>query len=145
MQLLHNLALQMRQWLLLRSAAVCTVHGDVVPGCLYAHSVAIHLQQQCTVHAFLAVSAMSLSVICCTRLRAAPPVLAVIVKASSGPRYVVGCRNKVDKAKLASGTRVALDMTTLTIMRALPREVGGDVVQQMCWTADSSAGFYVCC
>jgi ATP-dependent 26S proteasome regulatory subunit len=45
------------------------------------------------------------------------------VKASSGPRYVVGCRNKVDKAKLASGTRVALDMTTLTIMRALPREV----------------------
>lgn len=49
---------------------------------------------------------------------------AVIVKASSGPRYVVGCRNKVDKAKLTTGTRVALDMTTLTIMRALPREVG---------------------
>ncbi|KAJ7549704.1 hypothetical protein O6H91_07G063800 [Diphasiastrum complanatum] len=47
----------------------------------------------------------------------------LIVKASSGPRYVVGCRNKVDKDKLASGTRVALDMTTLTIMRALPREV----------------------
>ncbi|KAL3150636.1 26S proteasome regulatory subunit 10B A, variant 2 [Trebouxia sp. C0010 RCD-2024] len=46
-----------------------------------------------------------------------------IVKASSGPRYVVGCRNKVDKAKLIAGTRVALDMTTLTIMRALPREV----------------------
>lgn len=48
----------------------------------------------------------------------------VIVKASSGPRYVVGCRNKVDKSKLVSGTRVALDMTTLTIMRSLPREVG---------------------
>lgn len=47
---------------------------------------------------------------------------AVIVKASSGPRYVVGCRGKVDKEKLTSGTRVALDMTTLTIMRALPRE-----------------------
>eukprot|EP00246_Nothoceros_aenigmaticus_P017241 TRINITY_DN829_c0_g1_i1.p1 TRINITY_DN829_c0_g1~~TRINITY_DN829_c0_g1_i1.p1 ORF type:complete len:397 (+),score=91.15 TRINITY_DN829_c0_g1_i1:36-1226(+) len=47
----------------------------------------------------------------------------LIVKASSGPRYVVGCRNKVDKEKLAAGTRVALDMTTLTIMRALPREV----------------------
>jgi len=46
-----------------------------------------------------------------------------IVKASSGPRYVVGCRNKVNKAKLVPGTRVALDMTTLTIMRALPREV----------------------
>jgi len=46
-----------------------------------------------------------------------------IVKASSGPRYVVGCRNRVDKSKLTAGTRVALDMTTLTIMRALPREV----------------------
>jgi len=46
-----------------------------------------------------------------------------VVKASSGPRYVVGCRTKVDKAKLTAGTRVALDITTLTIMRALPREV----------------------
>jgi len=46
-----------------------------------------------------------------------------IVKASSGPRYVVGCRTKVDKEKLLKGTRVALDMTTLTIMRVLPREV----------------------
>jgi len=46
-----------------------------------------------------------------------------IVKASSGPRYVVGCRNRVEKAKLTPGTRVALDMTTLTIMRKLPREV----------------------
>lgn len=47
-----------------------------------------------------------------------------IVKASSGPRYVVGCRNKLDKAALKPGTRVSLDMTTLTIMRKLPREVG---------------------
>jgi ATP-dependent 26S proteasome regulatory subunit len=31
-----------------------------------------------------------------------------IVKASSGPRYVVGCRSKVDKLKLKQGTRVAL-------------------------------------
>jgi 26S proteasome regulatory subunit T4 len=36
---------------------------------------------------------------------------------------VVGCRSKVDKLKLKQGTRVALDMTTLTIMRMLPREV----------------------
>jgi 26S proteasome regulatory subunit T4 len=43
--------------------------------------------------------------------------------ASSGPRYVVGCRSKVDKSKLKQGVRVALDMTTLTIMRMLPREV----------------------
>lgn len=47
----------------------------------------------------------------------------VIVKASNGPRYIVGCRNRVNKATLKSGTRVALDMTTLTIMRTLPREV----------------------
>merc|ERR1712070_1218990 len=46
-----------------------------------------------------------------------------IVKASSGPRYVVGSRSKIDKEKLVQGTRVTLDMTTLTIMRALPREV----------------------
>ena len=42
---------------------------------------------------------------------------AVIVKASSGPRYVVGCRAAVDKTKLKPGTRVSLDMTTLTVMR----------------------------
>jgi len=47
----------------------------------------------------------------------------VIVKASSGPRYVVCCRFKLDKASLTPGTRVTLDMTTLTIMRSLKREV----------------------
>lgn len=46
-----------------------------------------------------------------------------IVKATNGPRYVVGCRRQVDKEKLKPSTRVALDMTTLTIMRYLPREV----------------------
>jgi 26S proteasome regulatory subunit T4 len=46
-----------------------------------------------------------------------------IVKASSGPRYVVTCKEKLDRKKLTNGVRVALDMTTLTIMRVLPREV----------------------
>jgi 26S proteasome regulatory subunit T4 len=46
-----------------------------------------------------------------------------IVKASSGPRYIVGCRNTINKEKLKNGVRVSLDMTTLTIMRILPREV----------------------
>ncbi|KAL7666970.1 AAA+ ATPase domain-containing protein [[Candida] zeylanoides] len=46
-----------------------------------------------------------------------------IVKASSGPRYIVGCRNAIKKAELKNGVRVSLDMTTLTIMRILPREV----------------------
>jgi len=47
----------------------------------------------------------------------------VIVKASSGPRYVVSYRPTLPVAKLKAGTRVSLDMTTLTIMRILPREV----------------------
>ena len=59
----------------------------------------------------------------CRRATATALRSAVIVKASSGPRYVVGCRNKIEKAKLVQSTRVSLDMTTLTIMRALPREV----------------------
>ncbi|KAJ2355313.1 26S proteasome subunit rpt4 [Coemansia erecta] len=46
-----------------------------------------------------------------------------IVKATTGPRYVVGCRKKVNKDELKQGSRVSLDMTTLTIMRKLPREV----------------------
>ncbi|KAF9047186.1 26S proteasome regulatory complex ATPase RPT4 [Hymenopellis radicata] len=46
-----------------------------------------------------------------------------IVKASSGPRYVVSYRPTLPAAKLKNGTRVSLDMTTLTIMRILPREV----------------------
>lgn len=50
-----------------------------------------------------------------------------IVKASSGPRYIVGCRSTLDRAKLVKGVRVSLDMTTLTIMRILPREVDPSV------------------
>lgn len=54
-----------------------------------------------------------------------------IVKASSGPRYVVGCRSKLDKSKLKQGTRVALDMSTLTIMRPMPREVDPTVFNML--------------
>ncbi|KAL1407006.1 26S proteasome subunit rpt4 [Vanrija albida] len=46
-----------------------------------------------------------------------------IVKASSGPRYVVSYRPSLPAHKLKAGVRVSLDMTTLTIMRILPREV----------------------
>lgn len=45
------------------------------------------------------------------------------MKTSSSPRYEVGNRNNVDKEKLVAGTRVALNMATLTIIRALPIEV----------------------
>lgn len=43
----------------------------------------------------------------------------------------MGCRNKLDKSKLKPGTRVSLDMTTLTIMRQLPREVDPNVYHML--------------
>lgn len=61
-----------------------------------------------------------------------------IVKASSGPRYVVGCRQRLNHANLKPGTRVALDMTTLTIMRVLPREVDPTVFHMQ--TGEDSGG-----
>jgi len=81
----------------------------------------------------------------------------VIVKASSGPRYVVGCRNKVNKDALKAGsiqanfpivssliffkgTRVALDVTTFTIMRILPREVDPLVFSML--NQESSSVFF---
>ncbi|EZG43194.1 putative 26S proteasome regulatory ATPase subunit [Gregarina niphandrodes] len=54
-----------------------------------------------------------------------------IVKASSGPRYVVGCKPNLNMAELKPGSRVALDMTTLTIMRKLPREVDPTVYNML--------------
>lgn len=64
-----------------------------------------------------------------------------IVKASSGPRYVVGCRTKLDKTKLKNGTRVSLDMTTLTIMRPMPREVDPSVFNMISGEDSTSVGF----
>jgi 26S proteasome regulatory subunit T4 len=64
-----------------------------------------------------------------------------IVKASSGPRYVVGCRTRLNYDKLKPGTRVALDMTTLTIMRILPREVDPTVFHMQSSEDDSGVSF----
>jgi 26S proteasome regulatory subunit T4 len=64
-----------------------------------------------------------------------------IVKASSGPRYVVGCRTRLDYEKLKPGTRVALDMTTLTIMRVLPREVDPTVFHMQSSEEDGGVSF----
>eukprot|EP00949_MAST-11_sp_MAST-11-sp1_P000587 g587.t1 len=54
-----------------------------------------------------------------------------IVKASSGPRYVVGARTQLPKEKLKTGVRVTLDLSTLTIMRILPREVDPTVFNML--------------
>lgn len=64
-----------------------------------------------------------------------------IVKASSGPRYVVGCRTKLDKSKLKNGSRVSLDMTTLTIMRPMPREVDPSVFNMITSEDNTNVGF----
>ena len=64
-----------------------------------------------------------------------------IVKASSGPRYVVGCRSRLNHDKLTPGTRVALDMTTLTIMRILPREVDPTVFHMQSGEEDGGVSF----
>jgi len=64
-----------------------------------------------------------------------------IVKASSGPRYVVGCRTRLSHGKLKPGTRVALDMTTLTIMRVLPREVDPTVFHMQASEEDGGVSF----
>lgn len=63
-----------------------------------------------------------------------------IVKASSGPRYVVGCRSRLNHDKLKPGTRVALDMTTLTIMRILPREVDPTVFHMQSTEEEGEGG-----
>lgn len=63
-----------------------------------------------------------------------------IVKASSGPRYVVGCRTRLNHDKLKPGTRVALDMTTLTIMRILPREVDPTVFHMLSGDENKEGG-----
>ena len=64
-----------------------------------------------------------------------------IVKASSGPRYVVGCRSRLNHNNLKPGTRVALDMTTLTIMRILPREVDPTVFHMQASEDDGGVSF----
>ncbi len=46
-----------------------------------------------------------------------------LVKVSSGPRYVVGVKPTIPRELLKVGTRVTLDITTLTIMKPLAREV----------------------
>jgi 26S proteasome regulatory subunit T4 len=55
----------------------------------------------------------------------------VIIKLLNGPRYVVTCKKSIDRAKLKVGIRVALDFSTLTIMRILPREVDPVVYNMM--------------
>lgn len=54
-----------------------------------------------------------------------------IVKLLNAPRYVVTCKKAIDQSKLKVGVRIALDFSTLTIMRILPREIDPAVYNMM--------------
>lgn len=54
-----------------------------------------------------------------------------IVKLSSGPRYIVGCKEKIPREYLKEGARVSLDMSTMTIMCVLPREVDPTIFKML--------------
>ena len=54
-----------------------------------------------------------------------------IVKTINGSRYLVHCKKAIDKTRLKVGTRVALDFTTLTIMRILPHQIDPQVYNMM--------------
>ena len=54
-----------------------------------------------------------------------------IVKTVNGSRYLVHCKKSIDKSRLKVGTRIALDFTTLTIMRILPHEIDPRVYNMM--------------
>ena len=54
-----------------------------------------------------------------------------IVKTINGSRYLVHCKKSIDKTRLKVGTRIALDFTTLTIMRILPHQIDPQVYNMM--------------
>jgi 26S proteasome regulatory subunit T4 len=64
-----------------------------------------------------------------------------IVKGGSGARYLVNCRRNVPRDKLKAGARVALDITTLTIVRVLPREVDPQVYNMQRMDSDAKVNF----
>lgn len=61
-----------------------------------------------------------------------------VVKSNSGARHLVGCKTGIKREKLIFGARVALDLTTLTIVRVLPREVNARVFNMQFSEAEKS-------
>lgn len=64
-----------------------------------------------------------------------------IVKAGSGARHLVNCKKGIDPARLKIGARVALDITTLTIVKVLPREVDPQVYTMQATDSDKPVAF----
>lgn len=64
-----------------------------------------------------------------------------IVKGASGARYLVGYKKSIKPDRLKIGVRVALDMTTLTIVKVLPREVDPQVYSMQQMDSDKPVSF----
>eukprot|EP01029_Cantina_marsupialis_P020295 TRINITY_DN475_c0_g1_i1.p1 TRINITY_DN475_c0_g1~~TRINITY_DN475_c0_g1_i1.p1 ORF type:complete len:397 (+),score=111.29 TRINITY_DN475_c0_g1_i1:117-1307(+) len=55
----------------------------------------------------------------------------IIVKVRDGPRWITRAKAKLDRSLLKPGVRVALDMTTMTIMHVMPRQVDPTVFNML--------------
>jgi 26S proteasome regulatory subunit T4 len=64
-----------------------------------------------------------------------------VVKAASGSRYLVNAKKNFTPALLKVGARVALDMSTLTIVRVLPRQVDPQVYNMQAMDSDKKISF----
>jgi 26S proteasome regulatory subunit T4 len=64
-----------------------------------------------------------------------------IVKSNSGARYCVGYKKSIKPEKLKIGARVALEITTLTIVKILPREVDPQVYNMQQLDSDKPVSF----
>ncbi|CBH15353.1 Tbgamb.27571 protease regulatory ATPase subunit,putative [Trypanosoma brucei gambiense DAL972] len=64
-----------------------------------------------------------------------------IVQSVSGARHLVGYKKSIKPEKLKIGTRVALEITTLTIVRVLPREVDPQVYNMQVMENEKNISF----
>jgi len=64
-----------------------------------------------------------------------------IVKGASGSRYLVGSKKSIKPERLKIGARVALEGTTLTIVKILPREVDPQVYSMQHTDSDKPVSF----
>ena len=64
-----------------------------------------------------------------------------IVKGGSGSRYLVNAKKSIKPEQLKIGSRIALDMATLTIVRVLPRQVDPQVYNMQSMDSDKKISF----
>ncbi|KAG8344469.1 Holliday junction DNA helicase ruvB N terminus domain AAA domain [Trypanosoma vivax] len=64
-----------------------------------------------------------------------------IVQSVSGARHLVGYKKSIKPEKLKIGTRVALEITTLTIVKVLPREMDPQVYRMQVMDDEKNVSF----